>query len=80
MDGKRMLRRSALAGVASLICMYGAAGWAVNDEPLKEKWAPSEFGKDDKAGAANRRTAASVLKAVKLVKKGKVAAGSRNRL
>ena len=73
MDGKRILKRSALAGVASLLCMYGTAGWAVNDEPLKDKWAPSEFGKDDKAGAANRRTAASVLKAAKLVKKGKVA-------
>ena len=73
MDGERVLRRSALAGVASLLCMYGTAGWAVNDEPLKDKWAPSEWGADDKAGAANRRTAASVLKAVKLVKKGKVA-------
>ena len=46
---------------------------AVNDEPLKDKWAPSEWGPDDKVGAANRRTAASVLKAVQLVKKGKVA-------
>lgn len=73
MDGKRILRRSALAGVASLLCVYGTAGWAANDEPLKDKWAPSEWGADDKAGSANRRTAASVLKAVKLVKKGKVA-------
>ena len=49
------------------------AGHSANDEPLRHKWAPSEWGPDDKAGAANRRTPASVLKAAKLVKKGKVA-------
>jgi len=73
MDRKRVLRGPALACVASLLCTYGSAGYAVNDEPLRDKWAPSEWGPDDKAGAANRRTAASVLKAMKLVKKGKVA-------
>jgi len=46
---------------------------AINDEPLKDKWAPTEWGANDKVGAANRRTAATVLKATKLVKKGKVA-------
>jgi len=46
---------------------------AVNDEPLREAWAPSEWGPDDKAGAVNRTTAEMVLKAVKLVKRGKVA-------
>ncbi|HEX9184198.1 MAG TPA: cyclase family protein [Burkholderiales bacterium] len=45
----------------------------MNDEPLRDKWAPTEWGPDDKAGAANRRTEASVLKAMRLVKKGKVA-------
>ncbi|MBT3534716.1 MAG: cyclase family protein [Rhodospirillaceae bacterium] len=45
----------------------------MNDEPLTEKWAPSEWGKDDKAGSVNRTTAAMVLKAIKLVKQGKVA-------
>ena len=73
MDRKRVLRGPALACVASLLCTYGLAGYAVNDEPLQDKWAPSEWGPDDKAGAANRRSAASVLKAMKLVKKGKVA-------
>jgi kynurenine formamidase len=46
---------------------------AVNDEPLTENWAPSEWGADDKVGAPNRTTPAMVLKAVKLVKQGKVA-------
>ena len=46
---------------------------AVNDEPLTQRWAPSEWGADDKAGAINRTTPAMVLKAAKLVKRGKVA-------
>ena len=45
----------------------------VNDAPLTENWAPSEWGPDDKIGAANRTTPELVLKAVKLVKRGKVA-------
>lgn len=45
----------------------------VNDAPLTEKWAPSEWGADDKVGAVNRTTPALVLKAVGLVKQGKVA-------
>ena len=28
----------------------------VNDEPLTQKWAPSEWGPDDKIGAPNRTT------------------------
>jgi len=73
MDGKQLLRRSALACVASLMGVTGTAALAANDEPLRDKWAPSEWGPDDKAGSANRRSPASVLKAMKLVKKGKVA-------
>lgn len=46
---------------------------AVNDAPLTENWAPSEWGAEDKAGSVNRTTAAMVLKAAKLVKQGKVA-------
>ena len=45
----------------------------VNDEPLTGKWAPSEWGPDDKVGAPNRTTPELVLKAVGLVKKGKSA-------
>lgn len=66
-------RRALLACAAAVLAVYGPAGYAVNDEPLRDKWAPSEWGPDDKAGAANRRTAKSVLSAAKLVKKGKVA-------
>ncbi len=46
---------------------------AVNDEPLTSKWAPGEWGPDDKVGAPNRTTPELVLKAVRLVKKGKSA-------
>jgi kynurenine formamidase len=66
-------RRTLLACAAAVLAAYGSVGNAVNDEPLRDKWAPSEWGPDDKAGAANRRTAKSVLGAMKLVKKGKVA-------
>ncbi|MEW6689976.1 MAG: cyclase family protein [Pseudomonadota bacterium] len=63
------------AAVASVVILasFSPAALAVNDEPLTDKWAPSEWGPDDKAGAANRRSSATVLKAIKLVKKGKVA-------
>jgi kynurenine formamidase len=67
------VQRALLACTAAMLGAYGSAALAANDEPLKDKWAPSEWGADDRAGSANRRTAASVLKAVKLVKKGKVA-------
>ncbi len=73
-----MKRSSALSLSATVCAVAAIAAFAptaagVNDEPFKDKWAPSEWGPDDKVGAANRRTAASVLKAVQLVKKGKVA-------
>lgn len=58
---------------AALLAAPAIPALAVNDEPLRDRWAPSEWGPDDKAGAANRRTAASVLQAVRLVKQGKVA-------
>ena len=62
---------------ATLALSVGVAAVAqaqeVNDQPLTEKWAPSEFGADDKVGAPNRTTAAMVLKAAGLVKQGKVA-------
>ena len=73
MDTKRILLRSALACAVATLCSHAGLALAVNDEPLRDNWAPSEWGPDDKAGAANRRSAASVLKAMKLVKKGKVA-------
>jgi kynurenine formamidase len=59
----------------AMIVTAGLSGpaLAANDAPLTEKWAPSEYGADDKIGAVNRTTAAMVLKAAKLVKQGKVA-------
>ena len=58
--------------MASLTASAGAQ-LPVNDEPLTAKWAPSEWGADDKVGAVNRTTPELVLKAVGLVKKGKSA-------
>ncbi len=59
---------SVLSGLAS-----AQQAAPVNDAPLTENWAPSEWGPDDKVGAPNRTTPAMVLKAVTLVKQGKVA-------
>lgn len=63
-------------GMALLLCLT-ASGAAlaqnVNDAPLTENWAPSEWGADDMAGSVNRTTPEMVLGAVGLVKQGKVA-------
>jgi kynurenine formamidase len=71
------MSKSTFVGVAVFALSIGVGFsnpvLAANDEPLTEKWAPSEWGKDDKAGAVNRTTPAMVLKAVGLVKQGKVA-------
>jgi kynurenine formamidase len=65
---------SAIIGIAlAALTTSAAAQLPVNDEPLTAKWAPSEWGPDDKIGAANRTTPELVLKAVGLVKKGKSA-------
>lgn len=45
----------------------------LNNDPISQHWAPTEWGTDDMAGAVNRTTPAMVLKAVGLVKQGKVA-------
>lgn len=68
---RKMLRLSKIVG--ALLAAHASPTVAVNDEPLNDRWAPSEWGTGDKVGAANRRTEASVLKAVQLVKQGKVA-------
>lgn len=47
--------------------------WSANDEPLKQHWAPTEWGADDMVGAVNRTTPEMVLRAAGLVKRGKVA-------
>ena len=64
-------------GLAASLAAFGwvtvAHSQEVNDAPLTENWTPSEWGADDKVGAANRTTQEMVLKAVGLVKQGKVA-------
>ena len=77
-----MTKRSVLVAV-TLVAVLGLVGVSimnaqqpappVSDKPLIEKWAPTEWGPEDKAGAVNRTTPALVLKSVKLVKQGKVA-------
>ncbi|MGH1358938.1 MAG: cyclase family protein [Burkholderiaceae bacterium] len=69
------MRLRTVVATGSLLLSSGlmAAGPAVNDEPLTEKWSPTEWGADDKIGAVNRTTPAIVMNAVGLVKKGKVA-------
>lgn len=65
--------RFILATCALLQSLYGITALASNDEPLVQKWAPSEWGLQDKAGSVNRTSADMVLNAVKLVKQGRVA-------
>jgi kynurenine formamidase len=55
------------------MCSASMAAAQVSDKPLEENWAPTEWGPDDRAGSVNRTTPAMVLKAVQLVKQGKVA-------
>lgn len=63
-----------LAGAAAMCLTATANAQApVNDRPLTENWAPSEWGPDDKVGSPNRTTPALVLRAVGLVKEGMTA-------
>ena len=64
---KRMNRFVAVGAFALAATFYGQA-LAVNDAPLNDNWAPSEWGADDKAGSVNRTRPEMVLKAVRLVK------------
>ena len=77
-----MARRSLLALVVGLVVLglFGVSYMSaqqpaqpVNDKPLTEKWAPTEWGPNDKAGSVNRTTPAMVVKAMRVVKQGKVA-------
>ena len=70
---QKLVKLSAAASAFAVAVALSGPAAAANDEPLTEKWAPSEWGKDDKAGSVNRTTPAMVLQAIKLVKKGKVA-------
>lgn len=66
--------------VLGMVCLLGVSvmnaqtpSQPMDDKPLTERWAPTEWGPNDKAGAVNRTTPAIVLKSVGLVKQGKVA-------
>ena len=64
---------TALVTIIVFVTLTSASAIAVNDAPLTENWAPSEWGADDKAGSVNWTTPEMVLKAARLVKRGKVA-------
>ncbi|MEM8813883.1 MAG: cyclase family protein [Pseudomonadota bacterium] len=67
------MRHLIILTAAVAVSASGALAQAVNDEPLEQNWAPSEWGAEDKAGAVNRTTPEMVLKAVGLVTQGKTA-------
>ena len=69
----RSLHAAAILFALFALAFAPAASAQVSDKPLEENWAPTEWGPDDRAGAVNRTTPEIVLKAVKLVKQGKVA-------
>jgi kynurenine formamidase len=65
------------AGIALLAVLFAwGSAWAGNN-PVDEKWWPSEFGANDERGAANYIDNAKRLSALKLVKQGKVASLGR---
>jgi kynurenine formamidase len=64
---------AALALAISTSFAASVSAQDVNDAPLTEKWAPTEWGPEDMAGSVNRTTPEMVLKAAALVKQGKVA-------
>lgn len=66
------MKRIGIVAAAALL-MGASLVQDVNDAPLTENWAPGEWGPDDRVGAVNRTTPEIVLKAVGLVKQGKVA-------
>ena len=68
------MRRDFIFSMGAMLALTaGMATAQVNDAPLTEGWAPSEWGADDLVGSVNRTTPEMVLKAVGLVKQGKVA-------
>jgi len=69
----RKLNFTTLVTITAFVILASGSANAVNDAPLTENWAPSEWGADDKAGSVNRTTSEMVLKAAGLVKIGKVA-------
>ncbi|NEO56386.1 MAG: cyclase family protein [Okeania sp. SIO3B5] len=57
-----------------LLIIYSFSSSSIADElPLRQRWSPSIFGKNDEVGSVNWITNKKVLESLKLVKKGKVA-------
>ena len=72
-SGHNNMTRHTLLAVMTVLISFPIGAEEVNDAPLTEGWAPSEWGANDRIGAVNRTTPERVLKAAKLVKQGKVA-------
>ncbi len=66
--------RQAIFGV-SVLSAWGAIASSVlaGNNPVDEKWWPSEFGAEDKVGAVQRITPGKIVAAARLVKKGMTA-------
>ena len=67
---KGFKRVIAVSAIAPLL-MAGVA--MAQNNPVQEKWWPSELGADDEAGGTGYITAQKRIEAAKLVKKGKIA-------
>jgi kynurenine formamidase len=67
------LRGLALAAVAVFLFGSMAGGVLAGNNPVDEKWWPSEFGPDDEMGGAKYITDQKRVEAAKLVKRGKMA-------
>jgi kynurenine formamidase len=73
------MKLSIIATAVAALCVASGAATAqtlkgpVDDSPLTEKWAPSKWGADDKAGSANHtKNPANVKKALATIKQFKV--------
>jgi hypothetical protein len=67
---KRIVQVMAVSALGS--ALYAGSSMAGNN-PIDEKWWPSEFGADDEQGASQYITPQKRIEAAKLVKKGKQA-------
>jgi kynurenine formamidase len=73
------MKPSIIAGTIAALCIGSGAAMAqalkgpVSDKPLQEKWAPSKWGAQDRAGSSNHtKNAANVKKALATIKQFKV--------
>jgi kynurenine formamidase len=64
--------RNAVALGILMAILVGANQIRAQETPIGPAWWPSEWGPDDERGAANRITPATVLRAARLIRDGKV--------